>query len=224
VTPLRIAHRGYAALGEPNSLAAVRRALALGCDVVELDVRRRGDGVLVLDHDDGDRAGAPLLDEALAQVAASGAAVNLDVKEADATAAAGEALARAGLAGRAVCSGYGWDALLALQAARPGIRAALTVPTRSSRLPRAVKRMLAVAGRPLLRRQLDAALARDGVSLVTVYHPLVDAAAVAAVRRAGAELWTWTVDDPHELARLAQLGVDGICSDRPASHGLGGDS
>ena len=45
---LRIAHRGYAAQGGENSLATIAAALALGCDMVEVDVRRRRDGVLVL--------------------------------------------------------------------------------------------------------------------------------------------------------------------------------
>ena len=55
---------------------------------------------------------------------------------------------------------------------------------------------------------------------MTVYHRLVDRRVVAAVHEHGGEIWTWTVDDPRELARLAELGVDGVCSDRPASHGL----
>jgi glycerophosphoryl diester phosphodiesterase len=37
----------------------------------------------------------------------------------------------------------------------------------------------------------------------------------------GAEIWFFTVDRPSEIARLRQLGVDGICSDDPASHGWG---
>ena len=56
---------------------------------------------------------------------------------------------------------------------------------------------------------------------MTVYHRLVDRRVVAAAHENGAEVWTWTVDDPRELARLEELGVDGVCSDRPASHGLG---
>src|SRR5690242_6248775 len=78
---LRIAHRGYAAQGGENSLASIARALELGCDMVEIDVRRRRDGVLVLDHDNGDRPGAPELDAALRLIATSAAGVNLDVKQ-----------------------------------------------------------------------------------------------------------------------------------------------
>jgi len=46
-----IAHRGGAALAPENTLAAFRRAIALGADYVEVDVRCTRDGRLVLLHD-----------------------------------------------------------------------------------------------------------------------------------------------------------------------------
>jgi len=221
VTPLRIAHRGYAALGGANTLAAIDRALRLGCDAVEIDVRARRDGVLVLDHDEGDHVGAATLVDALRAIAASAAIVNLDVKEPATTAPLGEAVASAGMLGRAVCTGTCWDALVGLQRARPGIRAGLTVPRGGSRTPMPLRRLVAPLGRHRTARQVVAAIRRYEVSLVTVHHLLVDAHLVAAAHEAGAEVWCWTVDEPRDLARLEAIGVDGICSDRPASHGLG---
>ena len=49
--PLVVAHRGAWDQAPQNSLAAVRRAAALGCDGVEIDVRRTADGRLVVVHD-----------------------------------------------------------------------------------------------------------------------------------------------------------------------------
>ena len=46
-----IAHRGASAHAPENTLAAVRAAIDLGCDLVEVDVQRTRDGVLVLMHD-----------------------------------------------------------------------------------------------------------------------------------------------------------------------------
>jgi len=46
-----IAHRGGAAVAPENTLAAIRGAIALGCDYVEVDVRPTRDGHLVLMHD-----------------------------------------------------------------------------------------------------------------------------------------------------------------------------
>lgn len=49
--PLVVAHRGTWSAAPQNSLAALEGAIALGCDMVELDVRRTRDGRLVAVHD-----------------------------------------------------------------------------------------------------------------------------------------------------------------------------
>ena len=46
-----IAHRGANRSAPENTLEAYRRAIELGCDYVEVDVRQTKDGVLVLMHD-----------------------------------------------------------------------------------------------------------------------------------------------------------------------------
>lgn len=46
-----VAHRGASAYVAENTLAAIRRAIALDADLVELDVQRCRDGALVLMHD-----------------------------------------------------------------------------------------------------------------------------------------------------------------------------
>lgn len=49
--PLNVAHRGASADVAENTLAAIRRAIADGADLIEVDVQRTGDGALVLLHD-----------------------------------------------------------------------------------------------------------------------------------------------------------------------------
>jgi glycerophosphoryl diester phosphodiesterase len=49
--PANVAHRGASAAYPENTLSAVRKAIALGADMVELDVQRCRDGALVLMHD-----------------------------------------------------------------------------------------------------------------------------------------------------------------------------
>jgi glycerophosphoryl diester phosphodiesterase len=49
--PAVIGHRGAGGIEPPNTIAGVRRALDLGVDGIELDVRETSDGELVLYHD-----------------------------------------------------------------------------------------------------------------------------------------------------------------------------
>ncbi|MEO8096954.1 MAG: glycerophosphodiester phosphodiesterase family protein [Acidobacteriota bacterium] len=46
-----VAHRGASKMAPENTLAAIRKAIELGVDRVELDVRQTKDGVFVLMHD-----------------------------------------------------------------------------------------------------------------------------------------------------------------------------
>jgi len=49
--PLAMAHRGGEGLWPPNTLYAFEQAIALGVDVLEMDIHSTADGVLVVRHD-----------------------------------------------------------------------------------------------------------------------------------------------------------------------------
>jgi glycerophosphoryl diester phosphodiesterase len=49
--PLIAAHRGASKAEKENTIAAFRVAVAMGADMIELDVRRSADGVMVVHHD-----------------------------------------------------------------------------------------------------------------------------------------------------------------------------
>ncbi len=76
--PWLVAHRGGSALAPENTLVAFDRAVALGADAIETDVRRTRDGVVVVFHDETTErlTGAPGTSEArtLAEVRALDAA------------------------------------------------------------------------------------------------------------------------------------------------------
>ena len=48
---LIIAHRGASRQKRGNTLPAFKRAITLGCDMIELDVHKTGDGKLIVHHD-----------------------------------------------------------------------------------------------------------------------------------------------------------------------------
>ncbi|MFC4544115.1 glycerophosphodiester phosphodiesterase [Halosolutus amylolyticus] len=122
--PQIVGHRGAEGLAPPNTEAAIRRALEVGVDGVELDVRRTSDGELLLFHDpvlDWDSTGhgwirntpwdeiegaqvdgEPLvtLDRALETIAPSDASIYLELKDGGYTDAVLETVAEHGLTDR----------------------------------------------------------------------------------------------------------------------------
>lgn len=236
---LVIAHRGLPAPGRPeNSLAAVLAGFADGADGVEVDVRLTADGALCLSHDpDLARvAGSPLvvagstwprLREAAAHqgvrlacvedalVAAAGRRVVLEVKKPPPgpSAAARTALALAGH-------------LRSLQ--RSGLPLDVTVSSFSATLVGHVRRMLppstgvrtALLGRPLIAPSslLRQALAAGHDEV----HPHVLALlaapdSVAKAHAVGLAVCPWTVNRRRDVRRLADLGINALITDRPAS-------
>jgi glycerophosphoryl diester phosphodiesterase len=185
--------------------------------VLEVDVRRRRDGVLVAHHDRGDAPDAALLADVLALAAAARVQLNLDLKAGGIERQLVGLVRAAGLTGRVTCTGGNWAMLAGIHRAEPGIRAGLTMPRRMA--PRAL--------RPLQRLwyawRAPRVLAGYGAEVVSCHRALVGRLLVHRLHAAGAEIWVWTVDVPSEIARLRALGVDGICSDDPASHGWGGE-
>ena len=106
-------------------------------------------------------------------------------------------VARLGLAGRVQVSSFHPLALLAFRAAAPALPTAF---------------LWEAPGRKLRDRLLARSLSTLAV------HPeacLVDGAAVERWHRLGLLVDVWTVDEPAEARRLADLGVDGIITDVP---------
>ena len=64
---------------------------------------------------------------------------------------------------------------------------------------------------------LDPVAILDGAAASTLWQEqsVVDDQLVAAVHDAGYELIAWTVNDPGDISRLVQLGVDGLCGNFP---------
>jgi len=212
-----IAHRGASAVEAENTVAAFRRAAAMGADMVELDVRRSADGALVIHHDahlPGGRAlvdtpradlpaSIPTLDEALD--ACAGMAVDIEIKN-----DAGEpgfepdrrltddvvavVLAR-GDQDRVIVSSF--DALSLERVHELGANVATG--------------LLVTAVPPgVVQRVVE-----DGHQALHPWWANVTEELIAACHAAGVTVNVWTCDAPDAMARLAELGVDGICTNLP---------
>ena len=54
-----------------------------------------------------------------------------------------------------------------------------------------------------------------GVRSIWAYDPVITRRLARACHETGLELIAWTVDEPQEMRRLRDLGVDGICTNDP---------
>lgn len=195
MTPLVIAHRG-ASWDEPeNTLRAFERAVADGADYVEFDVRAAPDGTLVVAHDPvGTPPGpdVPRLDETLAALAGRiGLAV--EIKEPAVTERTLETVAAERIDGEAVLLlSFHVRALERARRLRPDIRQILHLGRRPD--PTAAARFWGVGIEDGAAGPRTLALARSHGLATTVF----------------------TVNDPARMRELADLGVAGIFTDRPA--------
>ncbi|TDE09532.1 glycerophosphodiester phosphodiesterase [Jiangella asiatica] len=231
--PLALAHRGFSPDGLENSMAAFAAAVELGYAYIETDVHATADGVAVALHDHTldrvtDRTGAvsslpwsqvrqaliggvepvPALEDLLG--AWPRLRVNLDVKSPSAVGPLARAIDRTRAHDR-VCVASFSDArrravlrrVAAPVATSPGIplmtafRAAATTPGAGA-FARALLRGVDCLQVPVRFR---------GVEVVTT-------AMLRAAHAAGRQVHVWTVNDPDQMRRLLDLGVDGIITDR----------
>lgn len=212
---LVIAHRGASAAEPENTVAAFERAVEIGADAVELDVRRSADDRLVVHHDAVLADGRPIcsvpagelpdevptLDDALD--ACRGIVVNIEIKnsrdEPDYDRSdwlawqVGALLARRGGGARWLVSSFRLRTVERCRKVAPGIRTAW------------------------LTERLDAEVIRRAAGHDAI-HPRVDLVTRDRLRLAhahGLAVNVWTCNDPERMRELIAWGVDGICTDLP---------
>jgi glycerophosphoryl diester phosphodiesterase len=63
--------------------------------------------------------------------------------------------------------------------------------------------------------RLEGMVRRAGAQAVMLQHRLVTAAAVERAHRLAVPVLAWTVDDPADLRRVVEAGVDGVITNDP---------
>jgi len=222
--PLAFAHRGGAEDAPENTMRAFAAAVALGYRYLETDAHLTADGVLVAFHDDrldrvtdrsgliadlpwsavaeariGDQA-VPTLEELL--VTFPDACVNIDPKADAVVGPLAALLTKLGALDRVGIGSFS-SKRLARMRTLCGPRLVTSVgPSEIARLRYA----------PFDRfppRAVQVPVARGRFVLVNERF-------LATCHARGMQVHGWTIDDPAEMHRLLDLGVDGLMTDRPA--------
>lgn len=230
--PIALAHRGFSLDGRENSMAAFEAAVDLGFRYVETDVHATRDGVVVAFHDDTldrvtDRTGR-VADLAWSQVRAARIGgvdpvpaleellgtwpelrLNIDIKSAAAIGPTVEAIERTAAHDRVCIASFSDTRRRAVLRALSR-RVATSGGTRTTAAFRAAVASRSGAGARRALRDVDCLQVPERYGRL----PVVTSVTVAAAQAAGAQVHVWTVNDPADMHRLLDLGVDGIVSDR----------
>jgi glycerophosphoryl diester phosphodiesterase len=219
--PIRIGHRGAAALAPENTLEALRAGIAQGCEYVEFDVLSNSNGALVLAHSALELPeDVASFGDALALLAAEGVGAHVDLKERGLEEGVGAALRDHDLLERSLVSSLDWAALRDLRRYEPALRVGLSYP--EDRYGLAGRRTFApllagglAAMKRTLPRLIGRWLDRATASAAVVHRQLVTPSLIRACHQRGAAVWAWTVNDPNEAETLVEWGADAIISDDP---------
>jgi glycerophosphoryl diester phosphodiesterase len=228
----RVGHKGADHITPGNTFDSFGAALAHGVDMIEFDVLSEhsdGSGELLLAHDWEDAAArrAHTLDEGLAHFAEAvydGIELIVDMKTTGYEERVAAALRQHGLSERVLVSTMENASLALLRARHPELRLGWSLPRmRRNPLANPVTMLPAVAVLTYVRRALPGVAAnrirRGEIDALMAHYRLITPRLADAIRRAGGELYAWTVDDPLRIAELERLGVTGVISNDPRMFG-----
>src|SRR5262245_38401271 len=196
-------------------MGSFRKALQFGATGLELDVRRAGDGRLVVIHDEtidrttngsgsvhdltydelrrfdaGGGEPIPLLTDVLDEFGAQ-CLLNIELKDPAIARDVKRLILERQLGPHVIVSAFDWEEL------RPLIPE-IPIGLLSSRLWNLVRRA----------REL-------GASAIHPRRNIVTKRLIASAREAKLRVHVWTVNSPAEMSRLRKLGIDGIFTDFP---------
>ncbi len=217
-----LAHRGASAAEKENTISAFKRAVSMGSDAAELDVRRTLDGVLVVHHNATLEDGRIIsqvnyselpddvcrLDEALdacmpmwvnVEIKNDPEEPDFDVSESIADETIACLVRRPEGDERWLISSFRRETIDRCQQLRPSIATA----------------WLTVGVRPEEFDVVLPGLVESGHSALHPWVNFVTQETIDACHQHGLALNAWTCDDPSRMAELITWGIDGICTNVP---------
>jgi glycerophosphoryl diester phosphodiesterase len=226
----RVGHKGADLIAPGNTVASFDAALQAGVDMIEFDVlsdSATGQLLLAHDHRDAARRTPHTLEEGLAHLASApftGIELDVDLKLPGYELEVVRALRSYGVLDRSLISTQYRSSLRVIRSADPGVRLGWSVP----KLRRDPFRSRATAGpafvaltamRLALPGQAARAVSSGLCNALMAHWRLVTPRLAGAVRRAGGELYVWTVDEPELLRTMERLGVTGVITNDPRLFG-----
>jgi glycerophosphoryl diester phosphodiesterase len=213
VKTLVSAHRGGDIVDGETAKERYRRAIRLGVDFVEFDVRKTRDGVCVICHDDctasgrairefayrdltGELAGEAMTLEELLGVAGGRVGLHLDLKETGYEAEVVNLALAAGPPESLVITG-GDETILNVKELFPQVRGGLSLGDDLKHvapwLAPDVRLSELFPGRRIERSHAD---------FVAVHHQLAELNVLRWAGRRNVDVWVWTVDEERDIARF----------------------
>lgn len=223
--PLVIAHRGASAYRPENTLPAYELAVEMRSDMIEIDLHRTWDGEIVITHDEelaglggegeiadaraeairaldaGDGERVPTLDEVLDGFGHR-IPFNLEIKRGTREPYPGleeqalRAVSERGLAASILWSCFEHRVLERLRELDRAARVALLISPRRAEQP--LERARAV-----------------GAEALNPWSGMVTRELVRAAHGDGLAVYPFTVDEPDQMERMLELGVDGMFTNYP---------
>ncbi|MEZ5157281.1 MAG: glycerophosphodiester phosphodiesterase [Candidatus Nanopelagicales bacterium] len=234
--PVAFAHRGGAREAPENSLRAFHRAVSLGFEYIETDIRATADGVPVVFHDQSlqrvtDRVGRirdlPFSEVKKAHIGNAERVhslrevldkfprtrFNIDIKEDNAVAPILELLGESDFLDRICVASFSWARLRAVRAKfGQAVCTSLAPQEISALVSRSRLGRVSFASRLALPKGPACVQVPRRASRV----PIITASLVRHAHERGWPVHAWTINDPMQMNALLDIGVDGIVTDRPS--------
>ncbi len=222
--PLVIGHRGAMGHETENTLASVQKAMELGVDMIEIDVFKIQSGEIVVFHDETvDRlanAGGkieeynifdlkklildgghsiPMLQDVL-KLIDNKVALNIELKGANTADRVNFIMdyyikEKGWSPENFIISSFNWDELKAMREINKDVAiAVLTEENPQDAIP--------------IAKELNA-------QAINPYFKMLTAENASAIKDAGFKIYTWTVNEPQDIASMKDLAVDGIITNYP---------
>lgn len=225
--PDNIAHRGASGLAPENTVTAFKRAVEIGADGIELDVRLSSDGAPFVLHDarlerttDGEGLIAEIPSAALqrldagakfggshaqtpiptldeALAATAPIPTYIEIKVDGAVPAVIETVRRIGATDRCWIISFHERHLMETRAIAPELPTSL------------------IFGPDVSRDEIIRRTAACGARLASAHFSSASEDLCSMAHAAALQIWIWTVDDSARMKRGFELGVDGIVTNRP---------